>query len=509
MKNTLKTLGILFLIAATFLIAACGPIEPVTPSYTVTFDADGGTPVPPIQTIEEDSGDLVKEPTKPTKTELTDAGFYKNFIEYTFDGWFDGNTKYEGFGKDTITADLKLKAKWSIPENVKIDLPAGAGDDVTKVFNYFDAGTTQAPTATDTYILYLKESANNPTAPLTLKKDYANLTIIGEKGNNGISINSPDLSSGLPTGNANKDKVFITVGTGAVQNGTTIPAPNTTKITLTLKNVAIKGTGKETSNSLIRVVNGATLTLDEKAYITGHVNKYVSTPNRAGDSYGDFGNGSAICIVNGSTLNIKQGAIVEKNKSAGTQTNTNLVGGIYVIGSPATSPGNNKNISTVNIEGGTIEKNECEDGNTADLYITELVKLNMKGYVTIGELCINSDDGNFPEFIVDGKIYNPINKLNLRSSTGNSQAAAALTTVKNVWAPATGRPTIFKGTSGYAITDPDVGQFTLMEFTGSTSLRPTKQGATYNKDDKTTWGNLIEDTYKLELANNEVKLANK
>ena len=66
--------------------------------YTVTFDADGGTPEPEVQKVQ--SGEKAEKPEDPAK-----AG-------YTFGGWYteEGTTAYDF---DTlVTADVALKAKW-------------------------------------------------------------------------------------------------------------------------------------------------------------------------------------------------------------------------------------------------------------------------------------------------------------------------------------------------------------------------------------------------------------
>ena len=73
--------------------------------YTVTFDTDGGTPVPPNQEVEY--GLTAVEPTSaPTKT------------GYTFDGWYLGNEKY-GFS-DAVEQDITLKAKWEPKQVVNV-----------------------------------------------------------------------------------------------------------------------------------------------------------------------------------------------------------------------------------------------------------------------------------------------------------------------------------------------------------------------------------------------------
>ena len=73
--------------------------------YTVTFDTDGGTPVPPNQEVEY--GLTATEPTTaPTKT------------GYTFDGWYLGDEKY-GFS-DAVEQNITLKAKWEAKQVVNV-----------------------------------------------------------------------------------------------------------------------------------------------------------------------------------------------------------------------------------------------------------------------------------------------------------------------------------------------------------------------------------------------------
>ena len=73
--------------------------------YTVTFNTDGGTPVPPAQEVEY--GLTATEPAAPEKT------------GYTFDGWYLDEAE-EPFDFDTIiTSDITLTAKWHVtPHNI-------------------------------------------------------------------------------------------------------------------------------------------------------------------------------------------------------------------------------------------------------------------------------------------------------------------------------------------------------------------------------------------------------
>lgn len=69
------------------------------PTYTVTFDVDGGSAV---ESQQVESGGRATEPTDPTKT-----GF-------TFGGWFadSGRTAAWDFDNSTVLADTTIYAKW-------------------------------------------------------------------------------------------------------------------------------------------------------------------------------------------------------------------------------------------------------------------------------------------------------------------------------------------------------------------------------------------------------------
>lgn len=78
--------------------------EPKIVTYTVTFDSNGGSSVA-AQTIEENK--LAMEPTKPTRS------------GYTFAGWYNGNVKFDFASK--VTENLTLTAKWTKVEETKTE----------------------------------------------------------------------------------------------------------------------------------------------------------------------------------------------------------------------------------------------------------------------------------------------------------------------------------------------------------------------------------------------------
>jgi len=93
-KKNLLFLSLLIL--GILMMTGCTPKLPVM----VTFDSQGGSVVDAL-TVEED--ELLTEPTAPTKTGYTFAGWYKE-PECT-NPW--------DFDSDTLTADVILYAKWT------------------------------------------------------------------------------------------------------------------------------------------------------------------------------------------------------------------------------------------------------------------------------------------------------------------------------------------------------------------------------------------------------------
>ena len=68
--------------------------------YTVTYDTNGGTPVPPDATVDED-GTTSRPASDPTRA------------DHVFDGWFDGDTAYDF--TQPIDRDMTLTAHWHQP----------------------------------------------------------------------------------------------------------------------------------------------------------------------------------------------------------------------------------------------------------------------------------------------------------------------------------------------------------------------------------------------------------
>ncbi|MDR1218964.1 MAG: InlB B-repeat-containing protein [Treponema sp.] len=142
------------------------------PSFTVTFDADGGDPAPAEQSVVQ--GEPVARPADPTTS------------GYIFDGWYNGNNKWN-FSTDTVTGAITLKAKWTEAVTVTFDANGGSaiepltvakGGNVypshytpSKASNVFDGWYTDAMFATSA------EYSLTVTASVTL---YAKWTSTSE-----------------------------------------------------------------------------------------------------------------------------------------------------------------------------------------------------------------------------------------------------------------------------------------------------------------------------------------
>ncbi len=122
----MKKILIAVLLVALTLLAVTGCKEK---SFTVTFDADGGTAVA-AQTVA--SGEKATKPTAPEKE------------GYTFAGWFLGETAYDF--ETAVTADVTLKAKWTLNDyTVTFDADNGTTPTEQGITHGFAVSAPAAP----------------------------------------------------------------------------------------------------------------------------------------------------------------------------------------------------------------------------------------------------------------------------------------------------------------------------------------------------------------------------
>ncbi len=123
------------------------PNEPEIVTYTVNFDSNGGSAVA-TQTIEQDKH--AKEPTKPTRS------------GYTFAGWYLGDAKFDFATK--ITANTTLTAKWTKVEETKTeDKKDDNKETVTKYTVKFNYGYSNKVTSKSVEKGKTVSKPSNPT----------------------------------------------------------------------------------------------------------------------------------------------------------------------------------------------------------------------------------------------------------------------------------------------------------------------------------------------------------
>lgn len=133
-------------------------IKPL-PEYTVTFNADGGTPVPENQTII--SGEQATEPANPSKT------------GYTFAGWYQGSAAAKYDFKTSVTGNIELKAKWTANTYKVTFDPNGTGvsgmpGTMTKAYNEtltLSTPTVKAPARSGYKFLGWSETKSGQVIP--------------------------------------------------------------------------------------------------------------------------------------------------------------------------------------------------------------------------------------------------------------------------------------------------------------------------------------------------------
>ena len=257
-----------------------------TALHTVTFDSDGGSAVP-TQTIR--NGTLASIPADPTKTLA--SGLYLGTLtdnyNYTFDGWFFGETEWD-FGT-VITAPITLKARWSLPGNVT-RIASVLSNDVGGAFTYVNANSNGG----EEYTLLI--GTNVTVAQQTLYAANAKLTIIGIGAERILSGNYTTSGNPMFTINGNNvthlslgQNITLNRGDGVnIQRGIMIMHEGS-KITEAYFAVKVSGLnsvfkmrGGEISGNIygVEVEYGATCEVSGSSIITGN--------NRSGYDWRDM-----------------------------------------------------------------------------------------------------------------------------------------------------------------------------------------------------------------------------
>ena len=132
MKNLKRKVLIFGLLVGAMSIVACnngGGGDNGKKMFTVTFDANGGTPTPAPQKVEK--GGKVTEPEQPTRVDEVKG-------EYKFVEWRNGSSTWS-FKNSKVNKDITLTAKW-LPKYA-VSFKDASGADISPV-SYVDRGST-------------------------------------------------------------------------------------------------------------------------------------------------------------------------------------------------------------------------------------------------------------------------------------------------------------------------------------------------------------------------------
>ncbi|MDR2479300.1 MAG: InlB B-repeat-containing protein, partial [Treponema sp.] len=227
-------------------------------TYTVTFDSDGGTSIT-AQTVAENG--RVTEPAAPTK-ENNIAGLYMGTPDdYTFAGWYNGDTKWDF--NAPVTANISLKAKWVSPAPA-VDISTSYGNNIfDKAFSYLNGNE-------GIYTLLLDEDVETEGTGLIGNTSYSSGTTIANLTITGIGEERTITPQGYESGgNTYYNSIFDLMGEGNI---------------LTIgKHITLKGANDETvieKSPLVHIEDGVHFIMLPVSKITGH----TSTSNSSHDS---------------------------------------------------------------------------------------------------------------------------------------------------------------------------------------------------------------------------------
>ncbi len=184
LKKVLLIILTVVLASACFTMTACKK----TPTYTITFDTDGGTIVA-SQTVDE--GAKVSKPSDPTKT------------GYEFEGWYlDGQEVSFDFDNLSVNSNMTIKAKWKVNQySISFDTNGGNPSTIDTITQ--DYGTSVIapidPTKTGyAFLGWFEDGAENAYVFGTIEARDVCLTAKWEIGKYSIIFDS-NGGSAVPT----------------------------------------------------------------------------------------------------------------------------------------------------------------------------------------------------------------------------------------------------------------------------------------------------------------------
>jgi len=332
-KHFWKMPLVLAVCGLAFVLTGCGGSgSPAgTPTFTVTFVSEGGSPVA-SQRVRE--GGRATEPSNITWIP-TEAGLFSEVPG--FEEWRDGETAWD-FTTGVVTRNITLTAHWT-----GIETRVGSIEP-----NNIQAAVAHINTHSGTFTLAIDDAVTSGAN--TLNQPNTNLTIVGIGQPRTITLTSSGRLFSVGPAYTPDTDVFISLILGY-------------NIILTLD------ASRTQTNDLVRVWNWASLYMYGNSRITGHTN------TREG---GVDGSGAAVQVRYGGTFTMR-GGIITGNRSTHTGPGTSLVGGVNV-----------HNTGIFNMEGGEITGNYRLGDIPADLTFSGVGVASLSGTAAVNRLILNA-----------------------------------------------------------------------------------------------------------------------
>ena len=288
--------------------------------YTVSFEANGGSPAPQSQTVRH--GDYVNEPAYMTKTGYGFGGWYKeadcinqwNFYDYNQGNFYD---------YDYVTANITLYAKWVIPRVVTGEIE---GETLADKLRWVNSNAESH----NTYIL----EVNND--------EFLGPNTLSYSGKSNITIQIKGIGD-IKTLDLYGSGSFFTIGNN---------------VTLILENIVLNGKSDNRA-PLVRVQDG-NLIMNNGSKITGNGNtssydcggvyvEHGTFTMNGGEISGNTGGGVFVRNYNydtGATFTMNGGKI-SGNTVSSYYSDRYGGGGVYVYGGTFTMNGGEISGNTV------------------------------------------------------------------------------------------------------------------------------------------------------------------
>jgi uncharacterized repeat protein (TIGR02543 family) len=340
-------------------VTVTAPAAPIT--YTVTFNADGGSPAPVQQKIA--SGGKVTEPAAMTKT------------GYAFDGWYKeaGLANKWNFASDTVTADITLYAKWTTAITVTFDKNGGDTEADPRTIALVPPATTigslpQPPTrALYTFSGWNTQANGSGTSFDATTTVSSSITVYAQwqEGNTVPGATLAAKLTWLQTNAQSNGGYTLEVNADEIIGVYNLLYSGKNNITVTLRGIESNRTVNLSSNgSMFTVGSGVTLILDNNITLQGRTanNASVVRVNSGGTLY--MNNGSAIkgnyvsSASNGGGVFVNGGTFTMNGGEISGNTAVSFGGGVYV-GS-----------GTFTMNGGTVSGNTAR-GSGGGVYVPQ------------------------------------------------------------------------------------------------------------------------------------------